>query len=211
MLISIVIGISSCYPGGAEYTDDTDLVYTDYNKDFNFAAIQTYYLGDSINHVVEEGQEPERGLDSFILSELARNLDNMGWTRLTEDDIDNGADLDAAVVVSAIKVQNYNIYTIPWYPGWGWGYWKSTDYWGYPGYGWGYPWYGSKYVTSYETGTVSWRLFDPDDIDENNEIIYVSWTGAVNGVLGSSTSNTKSRITRGIDQAFRQSPYLQGE
>lgn len=204
MLLAIVIGLASCYPGGAEYTDDTDLVYTDYNPDYNYGAIKTFLLADSINHIVDEGADIDRSLDSFIFAELRRNLENLGW-------VEDTVSPDEAIVVSAIKVTNYNIYTMPWYPGWGWGYWKSSDYWGYPGYGWGYPWYGSSYVTSYETGTVSWKMFDPDEVDESNEIIYVNWTGAINGVLGSSTSNTKSRITRGIDQAFKQSTYLQGE
>ena len=63
-------------------------------------------------------------------------------------------------------------------------------------------------MTSYEVGTVFWDLFDPDNVDEENETINVSWTGAVNGVLGTSTTTTKDRVSRGIDQSFRQSAYL---
>ena len=64
-------------------------------------------------------------------------------------------------------------------------------------------------MTSYETGTVFWDMFDPDNVDTENEIIQVEWTGAINGVLGSS-SNNESRLTRGIEQAFEQSQYLSG-
>ena len=208
MLISIVIGISSCYPGGAEYTNDTDLVLTNYNSDFNFQSVQTYFISDSINHIVEEGVTPDRALDSHVIDELESNFGARGYTRLTDT---TGPEPDFMVVVTAIKVKNYNIYGgYPWYGGWGWGWYKSTDYYGYPGYGWGYPYYPT-YVTSYETGTVVWDLFEPDNVDEENEIIYVEWTGAINGVLGSSTSNTRDRISTGIEQAFRQSPYLQAE
>lgn len=210
MLAGITVALTACYPGGAEYTSDTDIVLTNYNEDYNFNEVQTYYLADSINYVVEEGTTPDRSLESYILSELERNFDNLGWTR-TVDSL--SSEPDVAVLVSVIKVQNYNIYSYPWYGGWGWGwYWKSTGettYWGYPGYGWGYPWYGGgTYVTSYEVGTVFWDLFRPDNVDEENEIIYDDWRGAVNGVLGTSTSSTKNRITNGIDQAFRQSAYL---
>lgn len=210
--VLIASALTSCYPGGAEYTSDTDLVVTNYNPDFNFGAIQTYYMADSISHIVPEGDEPDYSNDPFVIGEMERNFADLGWERV---DSTFAGEPDVAVTLSAIRVQNYNIYTIPWYPGWGWGwYWKSSDdanYWGYPGYGWGYPWYGGTYVTSYETGTVVWYLFDPDNVDEENEVIYLDWQGAINGLLGSSTSNTKDRISRGIEQGFRQSPYLKGE
>ena len=54
-------------------------------------------------------------------------------------------------------------------------------------------------------------MVDPDNVDEDNEVVYLEWMGAVNGVVGSSISTTKDRVTRGLDQAFRQSPYLKGE
>lgn len=210
--VFIALALTSCYPGGAEYTADTDLVITNYNPEFDFANVKTYYLADSVSHVVPEGDKPDYSLDPFLVGEMERNFENLGWQRVDSTFVGKP---DIAVTLTAIKVKNYNIYTIPWYPGWGWGwYWKSSDevsYWGYPGYGWGYPWYGGSYVTSYETGTLVWYLFDPDNVDEENEVIYLDWQGAINGVLGSSVSSTKDRITRGIDQAFRQSSYLKGE
>jgi hypothetical protein len=210
LLIVLVIFLAGCYPGGAEYTSDTDIVITNYNDQYDFASIQTYYLADSIQHVVEEGTEPDRSLDSYIISELERNFDKLGWQRLDTVAINNGQNPDVAVVGTVTKVTTYNIWTgTPWYPGWGWGwYYKDTNYWGYPGYGWGYyPWYPT-YVTSYETGTLVWRMFDPDNINEDQEILYVEWLAGLNGILGSSTSSTKDRISKGIRQAFDQSPYL---
>lgn len=211
-VLALGVSMVSCYPGGAEYTSDTDLVITNYNPEFNFGTVKHYYMADSISHIVPEGQDPNYELDPFVIGEMERNFEALGWVRV--DSLFEGKP-DLAVTLSIIKVQNYNIYTIPWYPGWGWGwYWKSSDdvnYWGYPGYGWGYPWYGGTYVTSYETGTVVWYTFDPDNVDEDNEVIYLDWQGAVNGVVGSSTSTTKDRVSKGIDQGFRQSPYLSGE
>jgi len=206
------VALTSCYPGGAEYTSDTDLVVTTHNPDFNYSAVTTYYLPDSISHIVPEGDEPDYSFDPFIIEEMERNFDALGWERV---DSTFTAEPDVAITLTVVKVTTYNIYSIPWYPGWGWGwYWKSSDetnYWGYPGYGWGYPWYGGTYVSSYETGTVVWYLFDPDNVDEENEVIYLEWQGALNGLLGSNKTNTKDRITRSIDQGFRQSPYLTGE
>ena len=204
--------LTGCYPGGAEYTDDLDLAVTSYDESFDFTAVKTYFLPDSINHIIGEDDDPDkvdRSLDPFIISELARNFDGLGYTRL--DSVDENSPPDVIVFVNAIRVTNYNIYSYPWYPGWGYpGY-----GWGYPwyggGYGWGYPWYGGTSVTSYETGTVFWDYFDPKNYDAENEVLYTSWRGAINGLLSSNKTNTNTRISRGIDQTFLQSPYLRGE
>ncbi|MCB2222457.1 MAG: DUF4136 domain-containing protein [Bacteroidetes bacterium] len=211
LFVLLVVLFSGCYPGGAEYTSDTDLVYTNYNDQFNFGSVQTYFMSDSIYHVVDEGKEPSYKFDNFILSELERNFDALGYTRLDSTNA-NGPEPDVVVVVTVVETTNYYAYSYPWYPGWGWGYyWKDSNYWGYPGYGWGYPWYGGTYVTSYSVGTILWDMFDPDNVDEDNEVVNVEWTGALNGLLGTSASTTENRISRGIKQAFDQSPYLQGK
>lgn len=211
ILTGIALALTACYPEGAEYTEDLDLVVTNYDPDYNFKGIQTYYMADSIYHIVDEGVTPDRTYDAYIISELEKNFDALGYERLDTTDV-GSSEPDVAVVVTAVKITYYDYYSYPWYPGWGWGwYWKGTDYWGYPGYGWGYPWYGGGYVTSYETGTVLWDMFDPDNVDKENEIINVEWMGAINGLLGTSKPDTKDRITRGINQAFEQSPYLRGE
>lgn len=212
ILAVIVFALTACYPGGAEYTSDTDIVITNYNEEYKFNTIQTYYLEDVIYHIEDDTTNIDRSLDPFIIGELERNFDNLGWERLDSTDA-NGPPPDVSVVVSIIKVTTTNVYYNPWYWGWGGGwYWKSTketNYWGYPGYGWGYPpYYGGTYVSSYTVGTVFWNLFDPDNVDEENETILTDWTAAVNGVVGTSTSTTKTRVSDGINQAFSQSPYL---
>ena len=212
IMIGIAVFLTACYPGGAEYTSDTDLVVTDYNPDYDFGDIHYYYLSDSINHIVEEDDTPDRTLDPFVIGLLEDQLNALGWERSTDTITD--PEPDVSIVVAAIIVTNYNIYQIPWYGGWGYGwgwYYKGTDYWGYPGYGWGYPYYGYTYVTSYDVGTLAWFLFEPDKVDIEDELIYMEWAGVINGVLGLSTSSTEDRIERGIDQAFNQSSYLSGE
>ncbi len=211
VIAGITIAMTACYPGGAEYTSDTDIILTNYNPDFDFKSVQTYFLSDSINFIADDTNEQINGQTAnLIIAELESNFQARGYERITDTTL---PEPDFMVVVTALKVQNYQVYGgYPWYGGWGWGWgwYKSTNYYGYPGYGWGYPYYPS-YVTSYETGTVIWDMFDPDNVDEEDEIIYVEWTGAINGVLGSSVSSTQDRITTGIEQAFRQSPYIQSE
>lgn len=199
LVIAATIILSGCYPGGAEYVSDTDIVITNYNSDFDFKSVKHYYMPDSIRHITgDTTTEPDRSQDEFILSELERNFEARGYVRIDTNDLNNGEEPEVIVVASALRVDNYVIYG--YYPGWCWGWYC------YPGYGWYYP----TYVSSYETGTVFWDMFDPANVDDDNKIIKVEWTGAVNGVLGSK-SNNESRLTKGIDQAFLQSPYLVSE
>lgn len=202
IIACISIALNACYPDNDVYISDTDLVVTNYNPDYRFNDIHYYFMPDSIRHIVDEGTIPDRSMDPFIISELERNFNALGYTRLYANDIAGGAEPDVIVVVSAIKILNVDVYTYPWYGGWCWGPYC------YPGYGWYYPWYGYSYVTAYETGTVLWDMFDPDNVDFENEIINVDWTGGINGVLGSSESSNQTRLTTGIDKAFKQSPYL---
>jgi hypothetical protein len=54
-------------------------------------------------------------------------------------------------------------------------------------------------------------MFDPNNLDTGEQLLPAVWAGALNGLLsGSSASDIESRIVRGIDQAFTQSPYLSG-
>ncbi len=204
IIAGMAMALTACYPEGAEYYSDTDLVITNYNPGYDFNGIQYYFMADSLRHIIDSGSVADRSLDPFIISELERNFDALGYTRLDTNDIKGGTDPDVVVVVSAIKVKTVNIYTYPYYPGWCWSWYC------YPGYGGYYPWYGYTYVISYETGTVFWDMFDPDKVDIVNEIIPMEWTGAINGVLGSGVSTNQSRLTKGIDKAFLQSPYLIG-
>jgi hypothetical protein len=208
-IVGAAFALTSCYPGGAEYVEDTDLVYTNYDPDYDFGSVNTYYLSDSIQHIVDEGDEPDKSLDSFILDEIKGNLNALGWQEFNLDDTLTGAKPDIVVVSSLMVLTTYNIYYYPWYPGWGY-YWKNSDGMNYYGYGWYYPWYGTSYVTSYSTGTVIILFFDPDNVDDENQKIGLSWVGVLNGLAGSGKSSAMTRISKGMDQAFKQSPYLQG-
>src|SRR6185436_5492806 len=46
-VLSLVL-ISGCYPNGAEFIDDLDLVYTNYSNTFDFSSKQTYAIPDSV-------------------------------------------------------------------------------------------------------------------------------------------------------------------
>ncbi len=110
-------------------------------------------------------------------------METLGWTRVDDPE-------DADLTLFPASWTNTTIY-----------YWYDYWCWYYPYYcGWG--WYYPGYVSSFTTGTLVMTLVE----DENAIESYRVWTGALNGLL--SGSYNSSRVTKAIDQAFTQSPYL---
>ncbi len=205
----LAIALTGCYPGGVETTSDTDLVYTNYDPEYNFAGVQTYYVGDTIRHFADDPSTIETKYDSDILDFIKTNLNEIGWVEFDLNDTISGNKPDIVVVTSILVTTTYDVY---YYPYWGYGwYWKGTGNLDYYNYGWYYPWYGTSYVTSYTTGTIAMVMYDPDLVDNVNQKIKVSWAGILNGLAGSGASDAIPRISKGIDQAFAQSPYLSGK
>ena len=189
--LSIALIMGSCYPGGLEYYEDTDVVYTNYDDQFDFQSKGVYSIPDKIVKLageLAEGEEPEYVKEPYntqMLSQIRTNMANLGWT-VAEDPA--GADL---VLFPAVWT-NTTVYY--WYNYWCWYY---PYYCGWGG-GWGYPNY-----TTQTTGTLLMTLIsDGEDHVEPARV----WTGSINGLL-SGAYNT-SRVTKAIDQAFEQSPYL---
>jgi hypothetical protein len=211
---SIIPLLYSCYPGGSEYYSETDLVITQHDNEFDFSSNKKYFMGDSINHIVEEGKENDvnRKYDAEVLANIAAYLDTAGYIRMEGGAPDSIliAQSDVLISVIATSTEYSGIGYIPggggwWgYPGygWGWGGYYPGYPW-YPGYGWGYP-----YTYSYSTGSLFIEMADLKNIDEDEEIIPIPWQSTINGLLSGDEDNMKWRIDRGIDQSFRQSPYL---
>jgi hypothetical protein len=185
----------SCHPGGAEYANELDVVYTNYDKTYNFQSKGTYSLPDKVTKVTGEvGGPPEYVNDIYgvpILAEIDANMQALGWVKV---DVNNNPDIQ--VLPGAWKTTT--IVTGGYYGG----YWC----WYYPYYcgggGWYYPY---PAVSSYTTGSLVMTIVDPalESPDGNKRVV---WTGAINGILDG--TYTASRVTKGIDQAFAQSPYL---
>jgi hypothetical protein len=187
--LSIIVLLGSCYPEGAEYYSDLDLVYTDYDDQFNFAALGTYSIPDKIVKLegdLADGEDPEFVQEPYntqILQKIEGNMSALGWTK-TEDPA------NADLVLFPAVWTNTTIYY--WYDYWCWYY----PY--YCGWGWGYP-----SVSSYTTGTLLMTLtVDGEDYIEPSRV----WLAAANGLLSGSVDIT--RVNKAIDQAFTQSPYL---
>lgn len=191
--LSFIVALSfmwGCYPDGAEYYEETDIVYTDYDEEYSFTSKGTYSMPDKIVKITKElvgGEEPEFVKEPYntqILNRIESNMSAMGYSQVADP-------ANADMVFFPAVWTNTTIYY--WYDYWCWYY----PY--YCGWGWGYP---SSYTTQ-TTGTLLMTL-----IADGDEYVLPTkvWTAAVNGLL--SGSYNSSRVNKSIDQAFTQSPYL---
>lgn len=189
LLLFAFILMVSCYPDKPVYYSDLDLVYTNYEKDFDFTSKGTYSIPDKIVKVtgdLAEGVEPEYVQEPYntqMLQTIESNMTAMGWTKIADPESADLSLLPAAWT-------NTTVY-----------YWYNYWCWYYPYYcGWGYYYQGAS---SYTTGTLVMTLVasGEDYIDPQGV-----WIGACNGLL--SGAYDSKRVTNGINQAFEQSPYL---
>lgn len=216
-LIIILAGLSSCYPIDDLTVEDLDIAVSVYDKSYysgpegsvnKFEDLQTFVVVDSIMHLVETGTEDNisRQYDEFILEQIRLNMLKLGFVEELNPETNTP---DVGITVSAMTSE-HEVYT--WYPYWGW-------YWGYPygvkrtekiisAYSYYYPWFPYNTFYTYKSGSVLIEMVDAARIDPEVEEIPVIWAGIVNGVLESSQSGVKNRLSKGIDQCFDQSPYL---
>jgi hypothetical protein len=191
LVATLSILLLGCYPQGPEFTEDLDVVLTHFQDDYDFESKNTYARPNKIVKItgnLQEGDDPVYIPDAtaaLILAEIDKNMTDLGWNMV---DVSDDPDL-------LLAPASWETTTVFYY----YDYW----YWWYGGYypGWGYPAYGG----SYTTGTLLMTLIDPTVVGANGNVI-LQWTGAVNGILSGSYNAT--RVNKGIDQAFAQSPYL---
>lgn len=219
----LLLPLSSCYKDDSYSTDDYDLTVTYYDKTFNFQIYGTFYLRDSvalISDYIEKNDDSwtkfygPNGASSQMREEVRKQYVAMGY-----NEANSIQDCDFAVNLVATLNKQTDYY---YYPGYWWGY---PGYWyGYGGYYGGYypyyPYYGYTSVT-YQTGTLMIEMADgksvndfidymethPIDPEDTNvpEIKFV-WHAFVSGLVG--YTDDVSRVKKGINEAFVNSPYL---
>ncbi|MDI3320519.1 DUF4136 domain-containing protein [Pinibacter soli] len=199
LILASSLTLWSCYPSAPDYIEDYDLVYTQPDNSYDFSKVTTYMLPDSVEHIVNPGDKPDHTYDKTILAELKKQLDALGWTRVTSTAGD-------VVVLPSVTHQKQGVcQAYCWWCYWGW--WPGWGY--YPpawGGGWGW-WYPSDVVcATYNTGTLVVNMTNPKQPKPNQ--LPVVWLGVLNGLLEGGTANINSRIQTNIAQMFKQSPYL---
>jgi hypothetical protein len=194
-ILVLALFLVSCYPGDELTVSETDTVITLFDETADFSGMGTYAMPDTVVHLVEEGGKDDipRVHDDDILSQVAANMDALGYTRVADP-----ATADVHVL-NAVSIRDYTGYA---YYGGYWGYW----YGGYPGWGW-YPYYPSGGVAySYSIGTLFIVMTDPHKPTSDGKVAPPIWIAGLNGLADKGSS--ANRIEKGIDQAFAQSQYL---
>jgi hypothetical protein len=197
LFLGLIGLLSGCYYQGPEYYDELDIVYTNYDNTFDFKSNKKYSMPNKIVKVtanVAQGSKPEyvsSSSASLIFSTIRTNMTSYGYTEVADSSL-----ADLILFPAALEVTNTTYYYD--YYGYYWGYY-------YPYYGWYYP-YGTS-TTTYQTGTLLLDLVSTKDPSPTGKGRAV-WVGAVNGLLEGTTSNVNSRISKAVNQAFKQSEYL---
>jgi hypothetical protein len=199
VLFLLSILMFGCYPKGAETLNDTNLILTNYDDNFDFTSDKTYYLSPEVVYI-DTTDTPNSTVNQTILSEVRSQFAAIGWTEL--DTITDPSDVNLVVLTSILSTSITSISYYPGYGGWYGGWWG----------GWGYPCCGYYYPVSYtyNVGTIFIDGFDGQTIEVGgDDLPPIVWSAAMNGVLGSQLSTaSQTRIRSVIDQAFLQSPYL---
>lgn len=212
--VLIPVLLAGCYPQLDSSVTDADTVITFFDDELRenngYLQYKTYILPDTIIHIIDE-ENPEnnvpisREYDEQILSDVRRNMAAYGYTEMNVEDLDPGNLPDLIILVEAVALKNWVRSIYCWPPFWGWGGWWG----GWPGYpGWGGC--GST-LSSFSTGSIYVNMFDPLRFNQDTDAPEINeaevWLGVGNGVLSSGVDN-EARVEGLIDQAFRQSPYL---
>jgi hypothetical protein len=206
--IGLALAVYACYPGGATDVADFDLVITLYDENFDYSALETYAMPDSVKEFPDSTQTIDPTTEQLILQLVADNMAKYGYKRIITPDTNVVDSIPDVVVLCRALTQDYAAFTT--YPWWGyWGGWYGGWYPPYPGWGWGYPPGG----VSVSTFTVGALLIDmapgrPDPDDEAAETLQGVWGAGMNGVLSNSLQADQARLKEMINRAFEQSPYL---
>jgi Domain of unknown function (DUF4136) len=193
-LIAIPMAFWGCTFQGPDYTEELDMVITNYDDNFNFNSESKYSLPDKVVKVTGDPTAPPEYLKDFygdsILARIEVNMTALGWTKVDVSDTSAVQVLPAAWTTTTIVGGYYGGYYCWYYPY-------------YCGGGWYYPYYPS--YSSYTTGSLLITMVDASKESADGSLGVV-WTTVMNGLL--SGTYDIDRLQNGIDQSFRQSPYL---
>lgn len=188
-------------PDTADLVQDM-VVQTNYDRTVDFQSYGSYTLSlDTIGYVTNRADESalSNGFAKSITSAVKRNLDAAGLAYVSLND---NPDLGINVFV----VDDVNILRSVYYPDYFWGYpgYPGSFYGGYFGYQgfFGYPFTTTTY---FRQALLVIEMVDLQDIQNDNA--RVVWTANIGDLIN--TVNQDVKTIEAIDQAFRQSTYLQ--
>lgn len=206
------------YPSNDERYDDT-IVATHYDSDADFASYQTFAVSPVVDFIDVAEDDPEveplpDALANPLIATVEAEMKKTGYQSVSEGD-----EPDLGIKISVSKG---TVVGVAYSPYWYW--------YGYPYYYWGYYYpYDVSVSYAYNTGVIKVDMIDVGELPPPGESpigdadggvgvgddagvppapLRALWTGAVYGVLLEGTDIDKAQD--GIEQAFKQSPYLGG-
>ncbi|MFD2201339.1 DUF4136 domain-containing protein [Shivajiella indica] len=202
----VLTTFSSCLPesGAADEIGDLDVVYTNHNSSFNFGSGTTYAIPTNVIIVTADpitpGVRPPT-LDFIvadqILAAIRNNMNARGFTQVNIQ-----ANPDFIILPSATEEGREIIYN------YGSQFWT----WWYPEFGAGlifqYPNFDPQAIQGVDTGSLLLQFIDNRNRTPNTPVS-VHWISVVNLALSGSQTDNSNRATRGVNQSFIQSPYIQ--
>lgn len=186
------------------YSQDEDgeyLVYTAPAKDVKFSDFRTFDIADSVL-VIGQTKKPyySQSANALALIQAYRtNMENLGYIYLPSNP-DAQLGIQVTYVERTEKFVQYYDDPYWWldYPGyWPAGYWGNWTGWYYP-----YP------VTyTYTTNALVTDMVDLTAGEENGKLKII-WSCYIGGPASASINYDVKRMTSAVNQAFKQSPYL---
>jgi len=198
-----LISISGCAPGLPEDVTTLDVVYTNFNPNFDFSRGTTFAIPENVPIISQnpppQGQQPpfiDFVTGRSILGAIRTNMLSRGFTQVNQF-----SDPDF-IILPYLPESNSLLFDYNW---WFWEWWIPNIG---TGFGWRYPGFQPLTVTSVSTNSLVIQLVNMRGTTSTNEL-EVDWVVIINGAItGSQTSNSE-RAVAGINQAFIQSPYIQ--
>lgn len=181
-------------------------VYTNYDSNVNFKDFKTYCLPDSIL-LIGKDMKAEYWKDDQaqqIIKEVANEMDTRGYTRAAK----GVKDANIGIQLSFAQQTTQVIGGGGWYGGGWYNGWWSPDFWGPYWNDWYYP-YPVSY--SYDTGTMILEMVDltPPASGKTKVKLPVIWHSYATGLLSNNNKYNLDLILRAVDQAFKQSSYIE--
>lgn len=177
------------------------LVYTARDTGTDFAAIDTYYLPDSIL-IIGNSDRTEYWKDADalqIVGTVADRMEEAGYTRT-----DDKETADVGLQLSYVEKVTYFVgYNDP-YWWWYYPYYWTPGYWG-DWAGWHYPY--SVYY-GYTAGSLLMEMVDLEADRQSGKKLPVVWDSFIGGLLTPDAALNLQRTLDAVEQAFVQSPYL---
>jgi len=202
LIVAMVSMIWACEPKpDSGKLLDQFIVLTNYDTNVNFGSYATYAIPrDTIGFYSNASRDTiitqsDSDFPRLVIDEIRSNMNDRGYVQVDKSDAP-----DLGINVSVIN--DFNVFQqVVYGGGYGYGYgYYYPDYYGYGGYY--YP-----YVNTYasNTGVLLIEIVDLKNRGAHNTVKGV-WTANMGDVY--KAINLAKQTTDGIDQAFKQSPYL---